>query len=87
MNGIAATRDILAARAQIGILIVTMVEADASVFAAMRAGASGRSRIGRRQAFAPAQPASAPIKRRSIDAYGHRSMRAMPGGHRENFPA
>ena len=41
LNGIAATREILATSPQIGILIVTMFEDDDSVFAAMRAGARG----------------------------------------------
>ena len=41
LNGIAATREILAANPQIGILILTMFEDDDSVFAAMRAGARG----------------------------------------------
>jgi DNA-binding NarL/FixJ family response regulator len=41
LNGIAATRDILAASPQIGILVLTMFEDDDSVFAAMRAGARG----------------------------------------------
>jgi DNA-binding NarL/FixJ family response regulator len=41
LNGIAATRQILAANPQIGILILTMFEDDDSVFAAMRAGAHG----------------------------------------------
>ena len=41
VNGIAATREILAVQPQIGILIVTMFEDDDSVFAAMRAGARG----------------------------------------------
>ena len=38
-NGIAATREILAASPHIAILMVTMLEDDESVFAAMRAGA------------------------------------------------
>jgi DNA-binding NarL/FixJ family response regulator len=41
LNGIAATREILASNPQIGILILTMFEDDDSVFAAMRAGAQG----------------------------------------------
>ena len=41
LNGIAATREILATNPQIGILVVTMFEDDDSVFAAMRAGARG----------------------------------------------
>jgi DNA-binding NarL/FixJ family response regulator len=41
LNGIAATREILATNPQIGILILTMFEDDDSVFAAMRAGAQG----------------------------------------------
>ncbi len=41
LNGIAATREILAANPPVGILILTMFEDDDSVFAAMRAGARG----------------------------------------------
>jgi len=41
LNGIAATREILAANPQIGILVLTMFEDDDSVLAAMRAGAQG----------------------------------------------
>jgi len=41
MNGIAATREILEKSPGIGVLVVTMVEDDDSVFAAMRAGALG----------------------------------------------
>lgn len=41
LNGIAATREVLAASPHIGILMVTMLEDDESVFAAMRAGARG----------------------------------------------
>src|SRR5690242_332435 len=41
LNGIAATRQILAHNSQIRVLIVTMFEDDASVFTAMRAGARG----------------------------------------------
>jgi len=41
INGIAATREILAVSPHIGILMVTMLEDDESVFAAMRAGARG----------------------------------------------
>ena len=41
LNGIAATRQILAHHPQIRVLIVTMFEDDASVFTAMRAGARG----------------------------------------------
>src|SRR5207248_7142252 len=41
INGIAATREILAASPHIGILMVTMLDDDESVFAAMRAGARG----------------------------------------------
>jgi DNA-binding NarL/FixJ family response regulator len=40
-NGIAATREILAVSPHIAILMVTMLEDDESVFAAMRAGAKG----------------------------------------------
>jgi DNA-binding NarL/FixJ family response regulator len=41
MNGIDATRKIVAADSGIGILVLTMFEDDDSVFAAMRAGARG----------------------------------------------
>ncbi len=41
MGGIEATRQILSKSPSIGILVVTMVEDDDSVFAAMRAGARG----------------------------------------------
>jgi DNA-binding NarL/FixJ family response regulator/class 3 adenylate cyclase len=41
LNGIEATRQILAAQPGLGIIMVTMLEDDASVFAAMRAGARG----------------------------------------------
>jgi DNA-binding NarL/FixJ family response regulator len=41
VNGIEATRQILHRSPHIGILVVTMFEDDASVFAAMRAGARG----------------------------------------------
>lgn len=40
-GGIGATRRILAENPRIGVLVVTMVEEDESVFAAMRAGARG----------------------------------------------
>ena len=40
-NGIEATREILGEFPDVGILVVTMLEDDDSVFAAMRAGASG----------------------------------------------
>jgi DNA-binding NarL/FixJ family response regulator/class 3 adenylate cyclase len=41
LNGIEATRQILATQPGMGIIMVTMLEDDASVFAAMRAGARG----------------------------------------------
>jgi DNA-binding NarL/FixJ family response regulator len=41
LNGIEATRRILAARPDIGVIVVTMLEDDDSVYAAMRAGAHG----------------------------------------------
>jgi DNA-binding NarL/FixJ family response regulator len=40
-GGIEATREILSKNADVGVLVVTMVEEDDSVFAAMRAGALG----------------------------------------------
>jgi DNA-binding NarL/FixJ family response regulator len=41
MNGIEATRRVLAAEPGVGVIIVTMFEDDETVFAAMRAGAKG----------------------------------------------
>jgi DNA-binding NarL/FixJ family response regulator len=41
MDGIQATRQILRAHPTIGVIMVTMLEEDASLFAAMRAGARG----------------------------------------------
>ncbi|MFQ5407284.1 MAG: response regulator [Anaerolineales bacterium] len=41
LNGIEATRRVTAANAAIGVIVVTMLEDDSSVFAAMRAGARG----------------------------------------------
>jgi len=41
INGIEATRHILSAHPSLGIIMVTMLEDDASVFAAMKAGARG----------------------------------------------
>jgi DNA-binding NarL/FixJ family response regulator len=41
MGGVEATRKILSESPQVGILVVTMIEDDDSVFAAMRAGARG----------------------------------------------
>lgn len=41
LNGIEATRQILAAGSEVGIIMLTMYEDDDSVFAAMRAGARG----------------------------------------------
>jgi DNA-binding NarL/FixJ family response regulator len=41
LNGVEATRRILHASPHIGVLVLTMFEADESVFAAMRAGARG----------------------------------------------
>jgi DNA-binding NarL/FixJ family response regulator len=41
LNGIEATRQIIAERSQTGVLVLTMFEDDESVFSAMRAGARG----------------------------------------------
>ena len=40
-SGIEATREIVAAQPEVGVLVVTMLDDDDSVFAAMRAGARG----------------------------------------------
>jgi DNA-binding NarL/FixJ family response regulator len=50
MNGIAATREVLSGDPNVGVLVVTMLEDDDSVFAAMRAGASGYVLKGAEQA-------------------------------------
>ena len=50
INGIEATREVLSASPDIGILVVTMLEDDDSVFAAMRAGALGYLLKGAKQA-------------------------------------
>src|SRR2546423_13265240 len=41
LNGVDATRRIVAALPDVAVLVLTMVEEDASIFAAMRAGARG----------------------------------------------
>jgi len=41
LNGMEATRRIVQASPHVGILVLTMLEEDASVFAALRAGARG----------------------------------------------
>ena len=48
-NGIGATRGIMEKDPNVGILVLTMIEDDESVFAAMRAGASGYLLKGARQ--------------------------------------
>ena len=50
INGIEATREVLSKNPNIGILVVTMLEDDDSVFAAMRAGARGYLLKGAEQA-------------------------------------
>jgi DNA-binding NarL/FixJ family response regulator len=50
LNGIEATRQLVAARPHIGVLVITMFEDDESVFAAMRAGARGYMLKGARKA-------------------------------------
>lgn len=50
MNGLEATRRLIAARPHIGILVLTMFEDDDSVFSAMRAGARGYLLKGARKA-------------------------------------
>src|SRR4051794_20971369 len=50
LNGIEATRRVVAANPQIKVLVLTMFEDDASVFAAMRAGARGYLLKGANQA-------------------------------------
>jgi DNA-binding NarL/FixJ family response regulator len=50
LNGIDATREVLAACPEVAVLVVTMLEDDDSVFAAMRAGAAGYMLKGAQQA-------------------------------------
>ncbi|MDA0350664.1 MAG: response regulator transcription factor [Chloroflexi bacterium] len=50
VNGIEATRQLIAARPFVGVLVVTMFEDDESVFAAIRAGARGYLLKGARKA-------------------------------------
>jgi len=50
LNGIEATRRLVASRPHIGVLVLTMFEDDDSVFAAMRAGARGYLLKGARRA-------------------------------------
>lgn len=50
LNGIEATRELVAASPEIGVLVLTMFEDDDSVFAAMRAGARGYLLKGAEQA-------------------------------------
>jgi DNA-binding NarL/FixJ family response regulator len=50
LNGIEATRELVAANPSIGVLVLTMFEDDDSVFAAMRAGARGYLLKGAEQA-------------------------------------
>lgn len=50
LNGIAATREVLVADPEVAVLVVTMLEDDDSVFAAMRAGAAGYMLKGAQQA-------------------------------------
>lgn len=50
MNGMDATRSLVAARPHIGVLVLTMFEDDDSVFAALRAGARGYLLKGSRRA-------------------------------------
>ncbi len=50
MNGMEATRNLVAARPHVGVLVLTMFEDDDSVFAALRAGARGYLLKGSRRA-------------------------------------
>ncbi len=50
INGIEATREVVSANPAVGVLVVTMLEDDDSVFAAMRAGARGYLLKGAEQA-------------------------------------
>ena len=50
INGIEATREVLSTNPHVGVLVVTMLEDDDSVFAAMRAGARGYLLKGAEQA-------------------------------------
>ncbi len=87
LNGIEATRKILAAKPAIGILVLTMFEDDDSVFAAMRAGARGYLLKGSEQdevlraidSIAAGEAIfGAPIARRLIDYFSAANAAAFP---------
>jgi DNA-binding NarL/FixJ family response regulator len=66
LNGIEATRQIVAQSPHIGVLVLTMFEDDDSVFAAMRAGAKGTcSRAPTRTTSCARSPPSAAARRSS----------------------
>jgi DNA-binding NarL/FixJ family response regulator len=87
MNGIEATRQILESSPHIGILMLTMLEDDDSVFAAMRAGARGYLLKGALKAelLRAIRGVSsgdaifgAPIARRLMDFFATTGVKAMP---------
>lgn len=95
MNGIDATRRILADNPETGVIMVTMLEDDASVFAAMRAGARGyvlkgahheemlqgiRAVAGGQALFGPA------IARRMVNYFQNLSDQTAVDPEEETFP-
>lgn len=95
MNGIEATRQILQARPETGIIVLTMVEDDDAVFAALCAGARGyilkgadkaemlktiRAVAGGEALFGPA------IARRLMSLFQSRNAAVLSAARRHPFP-
>ena len=80
-SGVEATREIVARRPNVGVLVVTMVDDDDTVFAAMRAGARGYLLEGRRAGRDRARPAGG-RGRRGAAGTGDRRQR---GGDAHRF--
>jgi DNA-binding NarL/FixJ family response regulator len=87
VNGIEATRQIVAARPDVGVLVLTMFEDDDSVFAAMRSGArgyllkgAGHDEVARAiEAVARGEAIFGPaIAQRVIEFFAHRSHPPQP---------
>ncbi len=92
LDGIEATRQIVAANPQVGVLMVTMFEDNQSVFAAMRAGARGYVLKGARhddmlraiRAVGSGEAIFSPaIAARLMDFFAHGRAAAQPIAHPE----